>query len=194
MEKKRDWKNKTIFAVLTVLAILASTAEMLLAADPAKPQLAMTLVVQKEAIVRDADGKEKTEWREVRESWPGDVLRYTVAYKNIGKAEARGARIVDPVPAGTSYVPGSAEGKETVITFSIDGKSFREPGQLIRKVRRADGAEIDQVATPEMYTHIQWTLLKPVPAGGMGSVSFRVKVKQGEGQIGTSDNRAKIGP
>jgi uncharacterized repeat protein (TIGR01451 family) len=177
MEEKWGLRKKLLFAAVIALAIIASAAEMLLAADPAKPQLSMTLVVQKQTIVRNADGKETVEWREVRESRPGDTLKYIVSYKNVGKAEARGARIVDPVPEGTAYVPGSAEGKDATVAFSIDGKNFREPEQIKYKVRDASGNETFHTATPEMYTHIQWKLGKPVPPGDAGTVSFKVKVR-----------------
>lgn len=173
MNGRRRW----FFAALIGLALLGSMAEALQAAGPAKPDLALALVVRKEVVAKDASGIEKVEWREVKESRPGDTLMYTVSYRNTGKSEARAARIVDPVPEGTSYLAESAEGKDAAITFSVDGKRFQEPAKLTYKIRQAGGAEIDQAATPEMYTHIQWSLLKPVPPGGTGTVSFKVKVR-----------------
>lgn len=170
-------KRKLLVAAALAAALLASIAAVAPAADPARPELTLTVEVRKEAIVKDAEGKEKAEWREARDVRPGDVLKYTVAYRNGGRTEARGARIVDPVPKETVYIPGSAEGKDAAIAFSIDGKSFREPELLKRKVRRADGTEGEEQAPPEMYTHIQWTLPKAVPPGGGGTVSFKVRVK-----------------
>lgn len=81
------------------------------------------------------------------------------------------------MPEGTAYVPGSAEGKDATVAFSIDGKNFREPEQIKYKVRDASGNETFHTATPEMYTHIQWKLGKPVPPGDAGTVSFKVKVR-----------------
>ena len=138
--------------------------------------MTMSLVVRKEVQVRDASGS-RTEWQEVKESRPGDTLMYVVTYKNAGKVDARGWRIVDPVPEGTGYIAGSAEGRDAAVTFSIDGKNFQEPAQLKYKVREAGGAELLQAAAPETYTHIQWKLGKPVPPGGTGTVSFKVKVR-----------------
>jgi uncharacterized repeat protein (TIGR01451 family) len=108
---------------------------------------------------------------------PGDVLKYTITYRNAGSAEARDGSVVDPVPKDTCYVPGSAEGKDTAIAFSIDGKRFLEPRMLKYRERRADGTEAERTAPPEMYTHIRWKLLKAVPPGGAGSVSFKARVK-----------------
>jgi uncharacterized repeat protein (TIGR01451 family) len=172
-----DGKRKVLFALLLAAALVVSVAAIATAADPARPELALTVEVRKEAIVRDAEGKERVEWREAKYVHPGDVLKYTIVYRNGGRTEARAARIVDPVPKEAAYVAGSAEGKDAAIAFSLDGEIFREPAQLKQKVRRADGAEEERQASPEMYTHIQWTLLKTVPPGGGGTVSFKVRVR-----------------
>ena len=170
-------KRMLLFAAM--LAAVAVSVGVLdaAAADPAKPDLALTLTAQKEVTGKDAEGKTKVEWQEVKEAGPGDIVKYTIAYKNVGTVEARDGRIVDPIPKETTYVSGSAEGKDTAITFSLDGKTFQDPPLLKYKVRQADGTEAEYTATPEMYTHIQWKLLKPVPPGGTGSTSFKAKVK-----------------
>jgi uncharacterized repeat protein (TIGR01451 family) len=176
-EKSMNGRRKLLVAVVLAAALLASVAAVAPAADPARPELALSVEVRKEAYVKDADGKEKLEWREAGDVRPGDILKYTIAYRNGGRSEARSARIVDPVPKETVYIPGSAEGKDAAIAFSLDGKSFREPALLKQKVRRPDGTEGERQAPPETYTHIQWTLLKAVPPGGGGAVSFKVRVK-----------------
>jgi uncharacterized repeat protein (TIGR01451 family) len=166
-----------VVALVFAAALHLLGAANALAADPAKPELALTLTAQKEVTVKDAEGKSKVELQEVKEAKTGDLLKYTIAYKNVGTVEARDGRVVDPVPKETAYVPGSAEGKDAAITFSLDGKTFQDPPLLKYKVRQADGTEVEYQATPEMYTHIQWKLLKPVPPGGTGSVSFKVVVR-----------------
>lgn len=170
-------RRKLLFAAVLAAVLLASGAAIAPAAPAAKPELALAIDVRKEAIVKDAEGKEKVEWREAKDVNPGDILKYTITYKNVGKAEARAAQVVDPVPNGTVYVSGSAEGKDTAIGFSLDGKNFKEPQLLKHKARLADGTEAEFPAPPEMYTHVQWKLLKAVPPGGTGTVSFMVKVK-----------------
>ena len=149
-------KRKLLLAAVLAAVLLASGAMIASAASAAKPELALTIDVRKEAIVRDAEGKEKVEWREAKDVSPGDILKYTITYKNAGKAEARAAQVVDPVPKGTAYVSGSAEGKDTAIAFSLDGKKFLEPPLLKYKARIADGTEAEFQAAPEMYTHVQW--------------------------------------
>lgn len=163
--------------IFVVIAVLALTATAALAQVGEKPELELTLSVQKQIAVMGEDGKPKTAWQAVQTTGSGDVLKYTIRYQNKGKAEAREAKIVDPVPKGTSYISGSAEGEGADITFSLDGKTFQSPPLLRYRVRKADGTLDEYVATPEMYSHVQWRLLSPVPPGGTGSVSFQVKVK-----------------
>jgi uncharacterized repeat protein (TIGR01451 family) len=167
-------KRKKFFVVLVVLGFTASAA---LAQVGQKPELVLSLSAQKEVTVTGEDGKPKTEWQEVKSTGPGDELKYTIRYENKGEAEARDAKIVDPVPQNTSYISDSAEGESAEITFSLDGKTFGPPPLLTYRVKKADGTEVEYVATPDMYTHIQWKLKKAVPPGGTGSVSFKVKVQ-----------------
>jgi uncharacterized repeat protein (TIGR01451 family) len=173
MKGKRMLLSAAIFAVMFLLVWAAYAP----AADTGKPELSLTVTAQKEVTGKDAEGKTKVEWQEIKEVNPGDIVKYTIAYRNVGTVEARDARVVDPVPKETTYVSGSAEGKDTAITYSLDGKAFQDPPLLKYKVRQADGTEAEYQATPEMYTCIQWKLLKPVPPGGAGSVSFNAKVK-----------------
>jgi len=170
-------KRRILFAAMLAAVAVSVGATNAAAADPAKPVLALTLSVQKEATVKDAEGKPKVEWQEATDVKPGDILKFTIAYKNTGLAEARDGLVTDPVPKDTAYISGSAEGKDAEITFSLDGKTFQSPPLLKYKVRQADGSDAEYQATPEMYTHIQWKLLKPVPSGGTGSLSFKAKVR-----------------
>ena len=141
------------------------------------PKLALKITTQKEVIVKDKEGKSRIEWHDVDKTDPGDVLKFTIAYTNIGSSEARGAVIDDPVPAGTTYIGNSAEGKDTVITFSIDGKNYEAPPMIKYKAKQADGKEVEYHATPDMYKHIRWRLTKAVPSRASGTVSFKVTVK-----------------
>ena len=173
---KEDVKMRTVEIALAVLLALVAAVPAARAQSGEKPELVLTLSAQKEAAVKGPDGKTTTEWREVKTGNPGDVVRYTIVYRNGGKSEARDAVIVDPVPKGTTYIPGSAAGEGAEIAFSIDGKTFQAPTQLKYKVRRPDGSEAELLASPDMYTHIRWTISKPVPPEGKGAVSFKVKV------------------
>ena len=149
----------------------------LLAWGDEKPKLELKITTQKEVIVKDKEGKARTEWIEAAKTNPGDVLKFTIAYTNAGSTEARGAVIDDPIPEGTTYIGNSAEGKDAAVTFSIDGKNFEAPPMIKYKAKQADGKEVEYQASPDMYRHIRWKLTKPVPAKTSGTVSFKVTVK-----------------
>jgi uncharacterized repeat protein (TIGR01451 family) len=105
---------------------------------------------------------------------PGDVVVFTTSYTNTGKKPADKVVITNPVPEHMDYVDQSAEGKGTKIEFSVDkAKSYGTPDKLT--VTDAQGKT--RKAGPTDYTHIRWTLVKPLPPGGTGSVSFRAKVR-----------------
>ncbi len=167
--------TRMVLAALLVLAAGAAAWAQPQGGEP--PQLVLTLSAQKETAVKGPDGKERIEWKDVTKGSPGDVIRYTIAYRNGGKSDARDAVIVDPVPKGAAYLPGSAAGQGAEITFSLDGRTFQVPPQLKYKARQPDGREAELVAPPDMYTHIRWKLSAPVPPGGTGAVSFQVRVR-----------------
>ncbi len=105
---------------------------------------------------------------------PGDTVIYTITYVNNGDQPATNVDINNPVPEHMLYLDKSAEGAETRIDFSVDkGRSY---GPIARLTVRTDAGK-EKPATPADITHIRWTLKKPLPAGGKGSVSYRAKVK-----------------
>ena len=61
------------------------------------------------------------------------------------------------------YLGGSAAGKGTVVTFSIDGgKTFDAPDKLF--IKGKDGKS--RPAEPKEYTHIRWALEQFLPLKG----------------------------
>ncbi|MFA6472530.1 MAG: hypothetical protein WCU00_10860 [Candidatus Latescibacterota bacterium] len=107
---------------------------------------------------------------------PGDVIQYTLTAVNRGTQPAHEAEMIDPVPKGTEYVPGSAFGEGMTITYSIDGGKFYQPQPITYDFRKSDGAVEKRPALPGMYTHIKWLVNKPILPGTRVSASFRVKV------------------
>ena len=105
---------------------------------------------------------------------PGDTVIFTTIYTNTGKQPATAVVIDNPVPEHTTYVNQSAEGVDTRIDFSVDnGKTYGAPDKLTIK----DAAGNVRKATEADYTNVRWTLIKPLAAGGKGSVSFKVKIQ-----------------
>ena len=90
---------------------------------------------------------------------PGGIVTYTLAYTAGGTAPSYGITIVDPIPANTDYVAGSAAGASTAITFSHDG-----------------GVTYDASETAPV-THIRWQRTSPLAPGGSGTTSFQAAVR-----------------
>lgn len=105
---------------------------------------------------------------------PGDTVVFTTTYRNIGAKPAEKVMITNPVPEHTSYVAGSAEGRGMNIGFSADNGASYAPADKLT-LKDAKGAV--RKAEPADYTHIRWTMPKPLPSGGKGSVSFKAKIK-----------------
>lgn len=164
------------FLMIAMISLMICTSAVA-ALEDNRPNLVLNLAVEKQVVVKDDGDNTKIEWQQVTETDPGDVLRYTIVYVNAGTSEARNAVIVDPLPEGTFYIGNSAVGDGSIITFSLDGKTFQTPPMLTYKIKQDDGTETEHKATPEMYTHISWKLSKPVPPGGTGTLNFKVNVK-----------------
>ena len=104
---------------------------------------------------------------------PGDVIVFTTTYKNNGTKPADAVVITNPVPEHMVYVEGSATGGNTKIDFSVNsGKTYGAPDKLTIKEKTGE-----RKATAADYTTIRWTLIKSIPAGGTGNVSFKAKIK-----------------
>ena len=86
----------------------------------------------------------------------GDEVFYTLRVRNPGEAPVLDAQVTKRMPLGLHYLPGSASGPDCDIEFSTDGgKTF---------VARPTGAE---------FTHLRWTLRRPLPPGSTALLRFR---------------------
>ncbi len=158
-----------------IKAALLAAALLLPAAAFAQPKVAISIKAEKEVTVT-AGGKKIKKKVEAKKFQPGEEIIYTITYNNSGSEAASDVVISDPIPEGTSYIPGSATEKGD-LNFSIDkGKSFKKPTLLTYEIKTKTGQVEKRVATAEEYTDIRWTIAT-VPAGGKDTVSFRVKVK-----------------
>ncbi|KPV54291.1 hypothetical protein SE17_04670, partial [Kouleothrix aurantiaca] len=102
-------------------------------------------------------------------------LTFTVAYTNTGTAEAGnttyGVPLVvrDSVPAGTTYVAGSAAAAN-VLPAGVSGYT------ILFSTNGGSSWSTTEPATASTVTDIQWWLRDALPAGSHGSVSFQVTV------------------
>lgn len=154
---------KYLFVCLLLLPSLALAA----------PDVKVEITAEKIVLV-EQNGKQIEKRVLATDVLPGDVIVYTLQYENKGDEAAQNVVLNDPIPQGTSYVVASAFSPAAEVSFSIDGKTFKNPSLLTYMVKK-NGKTEQRKASPEQYTHIRW-LVKKIPAGKSGVVGFRVKV------------------
>lgn len=137
------------------------------------PEVTLSVSVEKEVQVTDANGQVTRTRMAVEEAAPGDTLFYTLRYQNSGDEPATNVKLDNPIPEGMSYVGASAWGTGTDILFSIDqGQTFKQPASL---TYRSSGGET-RAAAPEQYTNIRW-LIPSIAPGSSGEAGFTALVK-----------------
>ena len=109
---------------------------------------------------------------------PGDTIRYTITASNVGDGLMTEPEIVDPIPAGVTYVEASAAGNNSEISYSMNqGKSY-SPWPLTYTVRNSKGILVKRKAAPEMITHIKWNITKNLNPGKATTMEFLVVVNK----------------
>ena len=89
----------------------------------------------------------------------GEQFVLTLRFTNATGITVDGVRITSTMPAGVSYVAGSATGPGGLVVFSVDGG-------------RTFGTE-QELAPLHVYTHVRWVLEAPLEAGATGFVRLR---------------------
>ena len=107
---------------------------------------------------------------------PGDTLRYVITASNIGNGLMKTPEIIDPVPAGVTYVANSAKGAETEITFSINQGNAYMSWPPYYTVRNSKGILVKREATPDMISHIKWQISRNLNPGDASTMEFLVVV------------------
>ena len=162
-------KQTFITSLITTL-ILVMGLSTSFAADDA---MQLTMTVEEEVEVIDAQGKRSLKRVPAESVIPGDTVVYTTSYHYSGEQAADNVVISNIIPKEVTFLPGSAAGSQT-ITFSIDGgKTYDREENLT--ITTADGKS--RPAKAKDYTHIRW-LLPTVASGQTGDVSFLSKVNE----------------
>lgn len=160
---------KRIEPVALALLLLAFVGVGVVRAQQERP-IELTMVAEQEITVINAQGEKEVKRVPAARVVPGNEVVYTIFYRNVGEEMADNVVITNPVPEHMMYKDGSADGKGTSITFSVDGgKTYDVPANL--KVRDAEGEERPAKATD--YTHVRWTLNESLAPEAQGLVSFR---------------------
>jgi uncharacterized repeat protein (TIGR01451 family) len=170
--KVQEVQMKKLVSLIAILAAL-----LLPMAAFAKPLVSVGITAEKEVTVVK-NGQKLTKKVVASKINPDDVIFYTLNYINSGDEAATAVVLDDPIPLGTVYLPGSAFGAGTEITFSIDGgKTFKKPSLLTYEVKLPNGKTEQRSASPEEYTQIRW-LINKIDAGVRGTVGFQVRIKK----------------
>lgn len=104
---------------------------------------------------------------------PGDEIVWTITATNVCKTPTDNVVIANPVPEHMTYVAGSAMGTGADITYSLDGKEFKNAAEL--QVRAADGTT--RTARADEYRAVRWTYKAAFAPGATAFVRYRAVVK-----------------
>jgi uncharacterized repeat protein (TIGR01451 family) len=159
-EREIDMSNKS-----SHLIRIALTAMLLVA--PAFAQVTAEMTASKLAM----EGRKETKVS-ASEAKPGDVIEYSVVYRNRDANVARNVMATMPVPKGMEFLPKTASPME--VMASLDGAHFAAV-PLMRKVKQADGTEAEQMVPFSEYRFLRWSLGE-LPANGSKSVSARMRI------------------
>ena len=159
------------------LGLLA--AGVFVAAGVAAPlaQARVELVNEVHKVDRYVDDKGRVQRRLVEPNRviPGDELRYSVRFTNVGDqpVDAGSVVITNPVPGNTEYLEGTAAGDSAQILYSVDaGAQFGSPSVL-----RVTENGSEAPANASDYTTIRWVYAPGLEPGATGTVSFNVRLK-----------------
>lgn len=114
----------------------------------------------------------KAVFKPATEGKPGEVLEYSGTYRNGGAAAVDKLLATIPVPAGTTFIAGSAEPAQA--QASTDGTRFA-PMPLLRSVKQADGSERKEPVPLAEYRALRWEI-GTLAAGRSAVASLRVRI------------------
>ena len=120
------------------------------------------------------DGKKEVKRVPAKKVAPDGEVIYTTTFKNTIDKPISNIMVTNPVPANMLYSADSANGANTVITYSIDGgKTYDAPEKLT--VAGKDGKQ--RPAQAADFTHIRWIFKGDLATGKSSDVGFKAKVK-----------------
>ena len=103
---------------------------------------------------------------------PGDILQDAATYTNKSSRVLRGVEATLPVPANTELLPNTVTPADARV--SLDGLNFFAI-PMTRRVKQANGVEIEQPVVPIEYRYLRWYPGELSPGQSMlFSAQFRV--------------------
>jgi uncharacterized repeat protein (TIGR01451 family) len=159
--------NRAIQILILGVFALGATAAL---AQQGKVQL-QTAVAKEQRTVDDT-GETSIELVAADEVVPGDVVIYTVTYKNVSDESVENITVTNPIPPQLTYVPDSSFSPGADVQYSADGgATWGELSELVV----ADG-DAERAATAEDLTHIRWRLSGELEPGNQGFARFRARL------------------
>jgi uncharacterized repeat protein (TIGR01451 family) len=159
-------------------SIAASTLIVLALIVPgiasAKPSV--TLKLTGSVVTKAVDGR--TTLTPVDKVLPkaGDEIQYDIVASNGGDSPALRLVPIGRIPAGTSYVEGSAKAPRAHPEFSLDGGKTWSVLPTV-KVRQPDGTTVVKKADPALYTAVRFINDGALAAHGTAAFTYEVRVK-----------------
>ena len=135
---------------------------------PVLAEVKVVLTANKIVVVNGKEQKESGD-----KAKPGEVIEYVAEYHNTGNAAVTNVMATLPVPAGTEFVPETAQPQQ--LLASTDEHNFA-PVPLKHMVAGPDGKMVEQLVPYSEYRSLRWNLGK-IQGGESKSVKARMKVK-----------------
>jgi uncharacterized repeat protein (TIGR01451 family) len=169
--------NKYSMAGLFLVALLAVSGAAAFAqkftstANTARPEIKIDLAG---AVER---GEKSIPVAESGRVNSGEVIDWTITSINNGNAAATSHEAVAQIPAGTSFVSGSAKSEASAaVSYSVDnGKTFSDKPMMA--VKQADGSMKNVPAPVASYTQVRYKWDSPLAAENARTATYKVSVK-----------------
>jgi uncharacterized repeat protein (TIGR01451 family) len=153
---------------------LAFLALILPVVASAKPSV--TLKLTGSVVTKAADGHTTLTPVDKVQPQAGDAIQYDIVASNAGDSPALRLVPVGKIPAGTSYVVGSAKAPRAHPEFSLDGGKTWSASPTVR-VRQPDGTTVVKKADPALYTSVRFITDGALAAHGTAAYTYEVRVK-----------------
>jgi uncharacterized repeat protein (TIGR01451 family) len=159
-----------------VLALCVFVLGLTMSAGAAFGAANLTGTLEAYRVVVNDEGVEK--FLPADNARPADVIEYRLVYTNTGDQPIQQVLITDPVPFGTRLLnPGARQTRAAKAEYSIDGGKKFQPWPILVKKTNEKGEEKLTEATPDMVTHIRWTLIEAIQPEGGVTLTYRTVIK-----------------
>ena len=168
------WRMIMKYAIGSIIKLaMVATISLSAVLAQVKPKLDIQIADQK-VNLSQAEQKDPSKLTYA----PGDTLKYILTASNTGDGLMTNPEIVDPIPAGVTYIAESADGANSEITVSLNQGHNYQAWPAYYTVRNAKGILVKHKASPDMVTHIKWHINKNLKPGDAVVLEFLVVVNK----------------